>query len=278
MDLLVWDPAIFIDPFYLMPNKDTEVSDAGYWYTSYVECGCRIRHVEVRSRKPGSFDTVQLLNIGESSMPADPYANHLRVEMHCIINAMWINSLHIGVSELMFCEDDSLSPFYRPGSGRSAIANGGGGSSSEANDGVVRTVQSIFKTLKPDLRPTKYQITVPHHPCLDIFPFPTLRNNMLRGVVDVDEDELFDDTLRGLICWGSAGVSGKRERNHGATGKASSGSGTPWDSRSWEGKPWFLRKYWTLLGGEDGELVRQSEWWRCMRDEEEDIWSGGWSS
>ena len=27
-----------------------------------------------------------------------------------------------------------------------------------------------------------------------------------------------------------------------------------------------------MLGGEDGELVRQSEWWRNVRGEESDPW------
>lgn len=270
MSLSLWDPAIFIDPSYLLLDKASKVPDEGYWYTSYVDCGCPVRHVEIRSRKPGTLDTVQLFTIGESTMSADPYANSLRVEMHCTVDAIWKNCLHLGVSELVFCQDDSLSPFYRPGAGRNAITDSG----HEASDAVVRTVQSIFKTLKPDLRPTKEQITIPHHPCVDIVPFPTLRNNLLKGVVFVDEDDLFHDMLQGLICWGGAGIS-KKERN-GATGKAS--SGTPWDSRSWEGKPWFLRKYWTLLGGEDSELVRQSEWWRELRDEEEDIWSDACNS
>lgn len=76
----------------------------------------------------------------------------------------------------------------------------------------------------------------------------------------------------GLICWGGAGV-GKRDRNNNnSTARNHLSSGAPWDHRSWEAKPWFLRKYWVLLGGEEGELVRQSEWWRGVRGEEEDLW------
>ena len=67
-----------------------------------------------------------------------------------------------------------------------------------------------------------------------------------------------------LVCWGGAGI-GQKDRND-STGYAS--TGTPWDVRSWEAKVWFLKKYWTLLGGEDGELVRQSEWWRSTRGED----------
>jgi hypothetical protein len=93
-----------------------------------------------------------------------------------------------------------------------------------------------------------------------------LRKNLIRHQhqEEFDEDQFFLDLLAGLICWGGAGV-GKRDRDQ-STGLAS--TGTPWDIRSWEAKVWFLKKYWTLLGGEDGELVRQSEWWREIRGED----------
>ncbi|GLB21885.1 hypothetical protein AtubIFM61612_002435 [Aspergillus tubingensis] len=124
-----------------------------------------------------------------------------------------------------------------------------------ARSNLIRTVQETFKTLKPDLRPSQEQITIEHHPIIDILPFRTLRRNLITRQHDIDEDEFFEDMLSGLVCWG----------------------GTPWDVRSWEGKLWFLKKYWALLGGEDGELVRQSEWWRSIRgdeSEQENMWLG----
>jgi hypothetical protein len=129
---------------------------------------------------------------------------------------------------------------------------------------LVKTVQGTFKTLKPDLRPTIEQITVRHHPYIDILPFPMLRNNLITRQEEFDEDEFFHDILVGLVCWGGSGV-GKKDRDT-STGYAS--TGTPWDVRSWEARAWFLKKYWSLLGGEDGELVRQSEWWRGIRGDD----------
>lgn len=268
----LWDTATFIDPSYLLLNKHAD--DAGHaelWYTSLVECGCPVRHVEIRSRKPGTFDTAPILSIGDATMTSDLYMNNIRIEMSCVIAALWANCLQIGVSQSMFCEDESVSPFYRPGSGGDDAAAGATTITTttsgrdrdrdrdEARDGIVSTVQSIFKTLKPDLRPTREQITTSHHPCIDMFPFPTLRRNILGGG-GADEDEFVHDVLQGLACWGGAG---------GAAG----GGGAPWDARSWEAKPWFLRKYWALLGGEEGELVRQSGWWRSVRGEEGDVWA-----
>ncbi|PSR84270.1 hypothetical protein BD289DRAFT_368854, partial [Coniella lustricola] len=198
----------------------------------------------------------------------DPWASNIRLEVVCTIAAMWTNCLQVGISQPMFCDDDSISPFYR--------APPSAGADQQAEESRVRTVQSIFKTLKPDLRPIKEQITHMHHPVVDCLPFPSLRRNVLVGTAAAvfDEDEMCEDLLDGLICWGRAGGSGVSRRDlNAATGHAPSHAGAPWDSRSWQAKPWFLRKYWALLGGEDGELVRQSEWWRSVRGEEEDIWA-----
>lgn len=189
-----------------------------------------------------------------SATPADPYANNLRIEPICTVSALYTVGMHIGITEEMMCADESLSPFFR--------------FSAESMDEAIKatmigTVKAIFKTLKPDLRPSSKQITVKHHPYIDILPFPTLRNSLIAHQDEIDEDEFFHDMLTGLVCWGGAGIG--RDRND-STGDAS--TGTPWDVRSWEAKVWFLKKYWAWLGGEDGELVRQSEWWRGMRGDD----------
>lgn len=163
--------------------------------------------------------------------------------------------MYVGSTEEIICADKSLSPFFL--------------SSAESADDMVKanaicTVQGIFKTLKPDLRPSSEQITVNHHPYIDILPFPTLRKNLITHQEEIDEDGFFHDMLTGLVCWGGAGI--RRKDRQDSTGYASTGA--PWDVRSWEAKVWFLKKYWTLLGGEDGELVRQSEWWRSMRGDD----------
>jgi hypothetical protein len=176
----------------------------------------------------------------------------------CTITALWAVGNHVGIDEEVLCADESLSPFFR--------------SSTDSDDALtnanmVRAIQGTFKNLKPDMRPTKEQITMNHHPYVDILPCRTLRKNLIIQQGDFDEDEFFHDTLSGLVCWGGSGI-GKRDRNL-STGYAS--SGTPWDIRSWEARVWFLKKYWNLLGGDDGELVRQSEWWRNIRGDDTNI-------
>lgn len=307
-----WDTAISIDPCYLLPKK-YQAKDAEIRYTSLVDCGCAVRHVEMRrSGRPaaGHYDddarlrwivSIRDAAAAPTTMLPDLYANNIRVETLCLVSAMWANCQHMGLSQSTICEDEGMSPFYRPGASSSssrttlAITRAGDGDDDDDDDErderdehgttAVRTVQRIFKTLKPDLRPIREQITTPHHPCVDVFPFPTLRRNLLRGlaagaaaadvvvVAAVDEDDFYNDLLQGLVCWaGGAGLS-RRDRDA-STGRAPPPSGAPWDARSWEARPWFLRKYWALLGGDEGELVRQSRWWRGMRGEEEDVWSG----
>lgn len=265
-DLLLWDSATSIDPSYLtMANYGRPGNEKELWYRAYVDCGCKTRHVEIRTKAPGTNTKVEIVSVGESSLSLR--ANHLRVETLCIISAMYANCQQLGYSPDAFCCDESQSAFYRPGACLDLLT--GPGENGSPNS-VVQTVQKIYKGLRPDLRPTKEQIMFPHDQFLDIMPFPTLRSNLLNNTEYLDEDEFCFDILNGLTCWGGAGL-GQRDRN-GGTGRAT--TATPWDSRSWEAKPWFLRKYWKLLGGEDGELVRQSQWWRGMRGEEEDIWAG----
>lgn len=163
--------------------------------------------------------------------------------------------MHVGLTEEMVCATESPSPFYR-----SIRASADG----TAKENIICTVQRIFKKLKPNLRPSSDQITVNHPPYIDVLPFRMLRKNLILHQQEVNEDEFLRDAVTGLVCWGGAGV-GRKDRDA-STGYAS--SGTPWDNRSWEAKVWFLRKYWSLLGGEEGELVRQSEWWRNIRGED----------
>ncbi|KAL4882534.1 hypothetical protein BJY04DRAFT_186362 [Aspergillus karnatakaensis] len=231
----------------------------GPCWTTTINCGCPTPHFQIESQGPRPFkrSTVKVFSLEPSTRTPDPYLNNLRIDQICTITALWEVGNHVGIDEEFLCEENSLSPFYQ---------------SSELNDdptkaNIVRAVQGSFKNLKPDMRPTKEQITISHHPYVDIIPCRTLRKNLIIHQGEFDEDEFFHDALTGLVCWGGAGL-GKRDRNL-STGHAS--SGTPWDVRSWEARVWFLKKYWNLLGGEDGELVRQSEWWRNIRGDETDV-------
>jgi hypothetical protein len=253
--LLVWDSTNFVDPSLLI--CDIKNDGHGPYWTATVSCGCSTPHVQIRTQgpDPSCYGGIKILSIGLGAPAADPYGNHLRIETVCTISALHDLGTHVGITEELICAYDSLSPFFR-----FTVDS----ADDTAKTDMVCAVQRIFTTLKADLRPIKEQITVRHHPFIDILPFPTLRRNLIKNQDEFDEDEFFHDMLTGLVCWGGAGV-GKSDRNLSA-GYAS--TGTPWDVRSWEARDWFIKKYWMLLGGEDGELVRQSEWWRSIRGED----------
>ncbi|KAF7589224.1 hypothetical protein BBP40_004566 [Aspergillus hancockii] len=77
------------------------------------------------------------------------------------------------------------------------------------------------------LRPTALQRAAPHHPWLDVFPFPRMRDNLIYAGDSLDDDELCHDLLG---FWDT--------RNTNATLLV---WGTPWDPRNWEVSEAFAR-------------------------------------
>ena len=176
-----------LDPRLLTTGNNQE------WTLSFFDCGCTIPHIEIGATSDGMKNALRA--VAAVSLPGDPYLNVIRVERICLIQAMKMNCLQIGITDTAFCADDSISPFFR-----ATNRNCG-------NDSLVRTVQGIFRTIRPDLRPTEKQITFLHHPFVDILPFPGLRDNLLTCIdnASIDEDEFFYDALNGLICGAALG-------------------------------------------------------------------------
>ncbi|RAH86075.1 hypothetical protein BO86DRAFT_385639 [Aspergillus japonicus CBS 114.51] len=122
---------------------------------------------------------------------------------------------------------------------------------------------SPFTTLQPHgardptalplhLRPTKLQQTVPHHPWLDFFPLPRLRDNLVAMADRFDDEELCLDIMGfwdsptqtySLLVWGE-----------------------PSDPGNWEITEDFLRKWpWVVRGC--AELLASTNRWRARRGE-----------
>ncbi|KAH7139799.1 hypothetical protein B0J13DRAFT_558497 [Dactylonectria estremocensis] len=106
------------------------------------------------------------------------------------------------------------------------------------------------------LRPTEMQLSIAHHPWIDLFPVPRLRDNLLAAISNehpIDEDELCYDMVEvtdggvqdkaALIIWGE-----------------------PWDPRGWEVSEPFLRKWGSLLEG-CWEMLEATNYWREKRGE-----------
>lgn len=125
---------------------------------------------------------------------------------------------------------------------------------------------SIFNLVQPgfqedniplSLRPTHIQRSVPHHPWLDFFPFPHMRDNLIAAGDMLDDDDLCHDLM---AFWDT--------RNTGATLLV---WGEPSDPKNWEVTEEFARKWgWVLRGC--SELLISSNRWRMGRGEKPLIW------
>jgi hypothetical protein len=113
-----------------------------------------------------------------------------------------------------------------------------------------------LENLKPDLRPVFEQMTIPHHPYLDLIPFSSFRKRALTAIasdrLQFSEDELCFDLMNGGI---KCQAVYSRISLHGR------GEGTAWDSHSWEAAPWFLQKWAFLLEGPGDPMYRSNLWW-----------------
>jgi hypothetical protein len=103
------------------------------------------------------------------------------------------------------------------------------------------------------LQPTALQRKVPHHPWIDLFPFPALRDNMLSQGEDFVDDDLCHDLVEvchapsersGLIVWSD-----------------------PWNPLGWEATTEFIGKWGWMLRGSP-ELLFSTNHWRGKRGEE----------
>ncbi|KAE8370274.1 hypothetical protein BDV27DRAFT_119580 [Aspergillus caelatus] len=165
----------------------------------------------------------------------------IRLTSFSSTSAFLENARQLGLSIGDFVDDNSESPFC-------------------SRIGDVRRYQPIsYQALAADLQPTPEQMRIPHHPYLDIVPFPSFRAKALTaissGTPAFSEDELcFDLAHDSMRCWGSTATS-----LHGR------GNGTPWDARSWEVSPWFLKKWGFLVGNEDDTIHQNSLWWWSQR-------------
>ncbi|GAB1195674.1 hypothetical protein APSETT444_004936 [Aspergillus pseudonomiae] len=103
----------------------------------------------------------------------------------------------------------------------------------------------ISEALIPaSLRPTIVQRRIPHHPWLDFFPFPNLRDNLIAVQDEIDDEELCHDLM---AFWDT--------RN---TGPMLLVWGPSWMPGNWEMTPAFVKKWGFLLGGCE-ELLQTME-------------------
>ena len=146
-----------------------------------------------------------------------------------MFRAMLANIRLLGLTLERICDEDYVSPFNR-----------------------LQPEQTVISFLPSSLRPTPLQRSVAHHPWLDFFPFPTVRDNLIRAGDTFDDEQLCIDLMgfcnapsekTGLIIWGE-----------------------PWNPRGWEVTESFVRKWaWVITGCT--ELMVSTNHWRAQRGE-----------
>lgn len=146
-----------------------------------------------------------------------------------VFRAFWNIISILGLSDA-WMHDDAISPF------------------ATFHPGYIDNTQ----LLPPSLQPTALQRTRSHHPWLDLFPLPNMRDNLLRAQDSFDEDQLcidimgfWDPSLEScfLFVWGE-----------------------PADPRNWEVTENLLRKWpWMIRGCP--ELLESTNYWRRQRGE-----------
>ncbi|KAL2438854.1 hypothetical protein ABEF95_014495 [Exophiala dermatitidis] len=180
----------------------------------------------------------------------DLWCNNIQFNSSTIFNAFLTIAVRLGFNlrdlvDAKNCLSTATnSPFYRP--------------TSPQDDPQALLAAAQLPFAPSNLQPTLPQILIPHHPFLDLIPFPAIRASAITLAAAMPNafsmTELKKDVyIHGaLVCWvGGRGI----------------GSGQPWDPRSWEAAPWFLHKWRLLLGGETGEMWKTSTWWRESRRE-----------
>ncbi|KAF4453909.1 hypothetical protein F53441_3434 [Fusarium austroafricanum] len=171
------------------------------------------------------------------------------------VSAVFMNARHLGIPWHDLISFESKSPFPRLKEKliqQELLDDGDEVTEQAAKMRLI--LKDYLKNIQPDLVPTQAQLTMPHHPTLDLIPWPKFRSKAITAVhsdpPSIDREDFCLDLLNdGLRCWGSANGS-------------SLPSAAPWDAQNWEAAPWFLDKWKHLTDGRDGDEWKISaRWW-----------------
>ncbi|KAG9231631.1 hypothetical protein BJ875DRAFT_468999 [Amylocarpus encephaloides] len=125
--------------------------------------------------------------------------------------------------------------------------------------------------LPPGLKPTGTQLEVPHHPQLDVLPYPECRDRLIRMQDTIDDAELCRDIIFGVDnpSW-VVEIPQDVDMRDTCNSVCNERTGLivwsdPWNKDAWEVQEAFAVKYKTLLCD---ELVASTNAWRERRGEE----------
>lgn len=188
----------------------------------------------VREQRPGTL-AVQVASKTIEFDLYEPYpilSDHLlSLVKYNLYRAVAANSWSLGIDPRLM-HSDILSPFTSDHSATSPLCF----------------------SLPSSLHPTALQRSIPHHPYIDLFPFPSLRDRLMQIANTIDEDELCAD------------FAGENLDPEGGGHTGLTVWGEPWDPHSWEIAEPLWKKWSWLLGG-CSELFEATNHWRQKRDE-----------
>jgi len=152
-------------------------------------------------------------------------------------NALARNALVLGISVESLESDEGDSPFLcqRP---------------------LLVSTDGVVQLFPAHLTPTALQRTVKHHPWLDLFPIPRMRDNILQGIQDgiLDEDMLCNELVCDLL------------NLEGSSAASLIIWGDSWEMGQWEFSPDFFKRWGALLQGCE-EVWHATNQWRAKRGE-----------
>ncbi|KAH8698528.1 hypothetical protein BGW36DRAFT_376268 [Talaromyces proteolyticus] len=144
-----------------------------------------------------------------------------------LIRALMFNIDILGYTQTQM-HNDALSPFCIAGP-------------SQVGDEIVSS--------PPSLQPTALQRSTPHHPWLDLFPIPQMRDNLITLESFVDEYGLCEDLCRSIE--GTAGILVWKDS---------------WDPTGWEVTSSFASAWGLTIKG-CWDLFQSTNYWRVKRGE-----------
>lgn len=209
------------------PNVDTRIEPAP-WYTDPAAVATQFR----------------ALKLGRHAKPSPSNDHLLCIMQFNIMRAFGTITSIVGLSPTDLLDDDTPSPFSPR-------------ASSLTREFPARH-QHHHISLPKSLSPTSLQRTTPHHPWIDILPFPEMRDNLLRleaGSCAAAEQHRYDPDS---LCHWMVGLDGSQKESGFILW------GEPWDLAAWEVTVEFLDRWgWTLKGC--FELFQSTNHWRRKR-------------
>ncbi|KAH7416875.1 hypothetical protein BKA64DRAFT_280548 [Cadophora sp. MPI-SDFR-AT-0126] len=147
-------------------------------------------------------------------------------------------------------------------------------------DGLTIVRSRPGQALPKSLSPTYIQASVAHSSWINMFPFPEIRDNLIRSEKDFDHEdlcydlfgEMFFTSAFGPISTEVGAADDEFEDDVTARRKGLIVWGEPWDVNSWEVTPGFIRK-WAWVLENCPQLIDSTNRWRAKRDEKPLVYS-----